>query len=209
MPPTFDQFALARQGKEVIKLMDFLYTCINLIKDKRVLPELQYLIRQYEIGRIDPLLSRVVNKISRKRRTIKELHLSSQIGDYNVDYVVLDIGSEVNVMTKQTWALMGKPRLIYSPIRIIMGNQQVVSPFGRLDNVPLDIDRVRTFEYFKVIEIIDDSCPYPMLLGIHWDFNNLTFFDLKKRRMTFEGNGLNFIETLDPDECRRYAEPIK
>jgi hypothetical protein len=91
--PTFDQSAPSRQGKEVRKLMDFLYTCIDLIKDERVMHELQHLIRQYEIGRVDPLLTRVVNQVYRKRRTSKELHLSAQIGDYDMDYVVLDLGS--------------------------------------------------------------------------------------------------------------------
>jgi hypothetical protein len=36
MPPVFDQSTLSRQGKEVSKLMDFLHTCINLIKDEKV-----------------------------------------------------------------------------------------------------------------------------------------------------------------------------
>jgi hypothetical protein len=53
-----------------------------------------------------------VNQVSRRRRTSKELHLSAQTGDYDMDYVVLDLGSEVNVMTKKTWALMVKPKLI-------------------------------------------------------------------------------------------------
>jgi hypothetical protein len=35
-----------------------------------------------------------------------------------------------------------------------------------MEHVPVDIDRVRTFAYFEVIEIVDDSFPYPMLLGI-------------------------------------------
>jgi hypothetical protein len=119
------------------------------------------------------------------------------------------LGSEVIVMTKQIWALMGKPKLIYSPIRLRMANQQAVSPFGRLEHVPMDIDGVRTFADLKVIEIIYDSYPYPTLLGIDWDFNNLTVVDLKKRRMTFEGNGLKVIEPLDPDEDRRYTKPIR
>ena len=63
-----------------------------------------------------------MNQVSRKRRTRKELHHSSHIGYYDIDYVVLDLGSEVNVMTKQTWALMGKPKLIYSPIRLRIAN---------------------------------------------------------------------------------------
>jgi hypothetical protein len=69
------------------------------------------------------MMNRVVNKVSRKRRTSKELHLSAQIGYYDMDYVVLDLGSKVNVMTKKTWALMGKPKLIYSHIKLRMANQ--------------------------------------------------------------------------------------
>jgi hypothetical protein len=144
--------------------MEFLCTCINLIKDESTVQEIQNLIRQYEIGRVDPLLNKAVHQLSKKRRTNKELHLNAQIGDYDIDYVVLDLGSEVNVMTKKTWALMGKPKLIYSPIRLRMANQQAVSPFERLEHVPVDIDGVRTFVDFEVIEIVDDSCPYPTLV---------------------------------------------
>jgi hypothetical protein len=150
-----------------------------------------------------------VNQVSRKRRTSKELHLSAQIGDYDVDYVVLDLGSKVNVMMKQTWALMGKPKLIYSPIRLRIANQQAVSPFGRLEHVPVDIDGVRTFAYFEVVDIVDDRCPYPRLLGIDWDFKNLIIIDLKKRRMAFEGDGLRVISPLDPDEGHRYTKNIR
>ena len=86
----------------------------------------------------------------------------------------------------------------------MMANQQVVSPFGRLENVPIEIDGIRTFADFKVIEIVDDSFPYPAFLGIDWVFNNSTVVDLKKRRMTFEGNGLKVITPLDPYEGCRY-----
>jgi hypothetical protein len=126
-----------------------------LIKDERVVKEIQNLIRQYELGKVCPLLNREVHQVSKKRRTNNELHLNSQIGDY----VVLVLGLEVNVMTKQTWALMGKPKLIYSPIRRRMANLQAIIPFGRLEHVLVDIDRVRTFVDFEVIEIVDDNCP--------------------------------------------------
>ena len=112
-------------------------------------------------------------------------------------------------MTKQTWALMGKIKLIYSPIRLRMANEKVLSPFGILEHVPMDIDRVRTFSYFEVIEIVDDSCPYPALLGIDWAFNKSTIVDLKKIRMTFERDGLRVITPLDPDEGQKYTEPIR
>jgi hypothetical protein len=69
-------------------------------------------------------------------------------------------------MAKKTWALMGKPKLIYSPIRLKMANQQAVNPFGRLEHVPVDIDGVRIFADLEVIKIVDDSYPYPAFLGI-------------------------------------------
>jgi hypothetical protein len=180
--------------------MEFLYTFIKLIRDESVLQELQNLIRQYDLGKIDPLLNREVHQIGKKRRNNKELHLNAQIGEYDIDYVVLDLGSEVNVMMKQTWASMGTLKLIYSPISLRMANQQAISPFGRLEHVPVDIDGVRTFSDFEVIEIVDHNFPYPALLGIDWAFNNSTVVDLKKRHMNFEKYGLRVIAPLDLDE---------
>jgi hypothetical protein len=90
-----------------------------------------------------------------------------------------------------------------------MANQQVVSPFGRLEHVPVDIDGVRTFADFEVIEIVDDNCPYLALLGIDWAFNNSMLVDLKKRHMDFERDGLRVISLLDPDEGQWYTEPIR
>ena len=50
---------------------------------------------------------------------------------------------------------------------------------GRLSNVPVDIDGVRSLADFEVIEIIDDSNPFPALLGIDWPFDNLVVIKLK------------------------------
>jgi hypothetical protein len=38
--------------------MEFLQTCVKLIQDKDAFQELQDLIKQYELGKIDPLLNR-------------------------------------------------------------------------------------------------------------------------------------------------------
>jgi hypothetical protein len=108
MPLAFDQSALIGDGKEVSKLVSFLYMFIELIKDEKAIQELQNLVRQYEIGRVDPLLNKAVHQLSKKRRKNKKLHLNAQIGEYDIDYVVLDLGSEVNVMTKQDLGTNGK-----------------------------------------------------------------------------------------------------
>ena len=71
IPQAFDQSASPREGKEVSKLMEFLYTCVKLIPDESVIQELQNLIRQYELGKIDPLLNREIHQIGKRRRTNK------------------------------------------------------------------------------------------------------------------------------------------
>ena len=95
-----------------------------------------------------------------------------------MDEVILDLGSKVNVLTKK---LMGKPKLRYSLIQLRLVNQQRVSPMRRLSNLLVDIDGVRSLGDFEVIEIIDDSNPFPALLGIDWAFDNIVVINLKKK----------------------------
>jgi hypothetical protein len=45
MPQAFDPSASPTKGKEVSKLMEFLYTCVKLIQDKGTIQELQDLIK--------------------------------------------------------------------------------------------------------------------------------------------------------------------
>ena len=78
-------------------------------------------------------------------------------------------------------------------------------PLERLLSVPIDIDGVSTLADFEVIDIIDDSNPYPALLGIEWAMENDAIINLKRRQMTFEGNGLRVIIPLDPSQGERYT----
>ena len=50
------------------------------------------------------------------------MRLSTVIGSYKMDEVVLDLGSKVNVMTKQTWEIMAKLKLAFSPIQLRLAN---------------------------------------------------------------------------------------
>jgi hypothetical protein len=114
-----------------------------------------------------------------------------------MDEVVLDLGFEVNVMMKQTWESMAKSKLAFSPIQLRLANHQRVIPLGHLTSVPVDLDGMHSLADFEVIEIIDDSTPYPTLLGIDWAFKNQAIINLKKKTMSFEGNGIQVIGPLD------------
>lgn len=45
-----------------------------------------------------------------------------QIGEYEMDQVILDLGFDVNILTKQRWERMGRLVLQWSPIKLCMAN---------------------------------------------------------------------------------------
>ena len=136
------------------------------------------------------------------------MRLDAQIGAYDMTDVILDLGSDVKVLTKQTWEHMGKPTLACSPIQLRLANQQKIVPLGRFLDLQIDIDGVSTFADFEVIEIMDDNNPYPALLGIEWAMANAVVINPKERQMVFEGKDFRVILPLDPSQGARYTEPL-
>jgi hypothetical protein len=102
---------------------------------------------------------------------------------------------------------MGEPQLGYSPIQLKLENQHRVVPIGRLKGIPVDLDGVRTMADFEVIDIVDNTSPYPSLLGLDWDFDNQAIINVKTRKMIFESGEYKVIVPLDPSEGSRYVEP--
>ena len=51
-----------------------------------------------------------------KKKTGKEMLMSIQIGDYEVNPTILDLASNINILTKQTWEKMGQLALGWSPV---------------------------------------------------------------------------------------------
>ena len=65
-----------------------------------------------------------------KKKMGREMRMNIQIGDYEVDSVILDLGSDVNILTKQTWQKMGRPTLGWSLVQMRLANQVKVQPIG-------------------------------------------------------------------------------
>lgn len=72
----------------------------------------------------------------------------------------------------------------------------------------MDIEGASTLEYFEIIEIVDHSNPYHVLLGIDWATNMNGVINLKKQKMIFEKKSLRIIIPPDPTEGSRYTEPV-
>jgi hypothetical protein len=83
-----------------------------------------------------------------------------------------------------------------------------VVSIGRLKGIIVDLDGVHTMEDFEVIDIVDNTSPYPTLLGLDWAFDNHDIINLRTRKMIFESREYRVIAPLDPLEGGRYAEPM-
>ena len=98
---------------------------------------------------------------------------------------------------------MGKPHLNWSPIQLRLANQAKVLPIGLLSNVIVDVEGLHTSANFEVINIVDDTNPYPALLGIDWAIHNQTIINLKKRVLSFEDEEMRIVSPIDPFEGQR------
>ena len=114
--------------------------------------------------------------------------MTAQIGAYEMYQVILDLGSDANVLPKQTSQCMGEPKLEWSTIQLRVANQQKIIPLGRLSKVVVNIEGVKVMENFEVIQIVDDIDPYPALLGLDWAIDMDGVINLKGKIMEFERN---------------------
>ena len=72
----------------------------------------------------------------------------------------------------------------------------------------MDIEGLRTFADFDVINIVDDTNPYPVQLGINWEIGNQTIIKFKRMILSFEDDEMRVCVPLDPLEGQRYVEPV-
>lgn len=100
-------------------LTTFLETCMKLLRDNRVVKGLEEVINSYARWGEPCIVRRMGSHTS---RTQQEMWLIVQIGNYEMDQVILDLGSDAKVLPKQMWEHIGKPPLQWSPIQLWMEN---------------------------------------------------------------------------------------
>ena len=90
---------------------------MKLLHDSKAVKGLQELITRC-VGTA-PREPCVVRKLGKHMMRIgREMRLTAQIGEYEMDQVILDLGSDVNILPKQTWERMGRLALQWSPIQL-------------------------------------------------------------------------------------------
>jgi hypothetical protein len=187
-------------------IKDFFQSCIKMLNDPSSVKILQNILEKYSGETKQKTELKNVNHLHTRRRTSREFRLNANIGDFNMGDIIVDLGSEVNVLPKATWQCMGEPTLGYSMVQLKLSNQHRVLPIGRLKGVMVDPDGVHTKADFEVIEIVDDTTPYLTLLGLDWAFKNHAIINLKSRKMTFELGYYRVIAPLGASKGKRFVE---
>jgi hypothetical protein len=90
--------------------------------------------------------------------------IETRIGDFDID-CVLDEETQVNIMTKRTWEILGKPVMSPSLGGIGLFRGKLINLCGRLTQISMSTHGNLTEEYFEVVKFIESSAPFAMLLG--------------------------------------------
>jgi hypothetical protein len=103
---------------------------VKLLNDPASVKILQNILEICSIETEGKLEQKNFNHLHTRRIKNREFRLNANIEDFNMGDIILDLGSEVNVLPKKTWKCMGEPTLGYLPIQLKLANQHRVLPIG-------------------------------------------------------------------------------
>ena len=63
-------------------------------------------------------LERRVNHVGKILKTGRGLRITTQIRYYGMNYIIMEFGSDFNIMTRKKGKNMGKLRLVWSPVQL-------------------------------------------------------------------------------------------
>jgi len=95
----------------------FLLTYMKSLRNQKYVEGLQELINSCASKEVPQSeMSALSNPHWHKKKNGKEMRLTAHIREYDMDQVILDLGSNANVLPKHTLELIGKPKLPWSLI---------------------------------------------------------------------------------------------
>jgi hypothetical protein len=93
--------------------------------------------------------------------------ISTRIEDFDID-CVLDEETQVNIMTEETWEILGEHVVVPSLGRIGLFKGKMITLCGKVTNRPIIFHGTLTEEEFEVIKFVENNTPFPLLLGNTW-----------------------------------------
>ena len=121
--------------------------------------------------------------LNKKDKSDADPLIDLEIEGYNVRQVVLDFGSQVNIMTRDTWEQLGRPHLNELGIYLKLADQGLIEPTGVQRNVDTMIKGISTKIDFKIINPKEGSSSFPALVGRPWGRKMKSSISLEKERI--------------------------
>ena len=112
-----------------------------------------------------PRISKNIAYMSNNTQNDFDPQVDLQINEFLIPKVVLDFGSQVNILTKYTWEKIGRPQLVKFDYYHKLANQGLIEPLGLCRNVETTIMGISVRIDFKVIERREGSKSYPTLVS--------------------------------------------
>jgi hypothetical protein len=111
MPSLLDHTNKMQPMGPVSTVKGFLQSCVKVLNGPSFVKLFQNILERCDIETEGKLEQKIVNHLHTRRRTSREFKLNANIEDFNMGYIILDLGSEVNLLPKKTWKWMGEPTL--------------------------------------------------------------------------------------------------
>ena len=146
--------------------------------------------------------------LNQKDKSDAEPLVDLEIEGYHFWQVVLDFGSQVNIMTQDTWEQLGRPWLYESGIYLKLADQGLIEPIGVWENVDTTIKGISTKVNFEIIDPREGSSAFPALVGRPWGRKMKALISLDKERIKLKGNGQKVIVPIHPSQGEPWIEPI-
>ena len=89
-----------------------------------------------------------------------------EVEGFYIKRVVLDYGSQANIMTRSTWEKKGRPSLVESNIYLKLADQGLIESIGVWKNVKTSIMGINTTIEFKIIDPQEGSKYFHALVGL-------------------------------------------
>ena len=146
--------------------------------------------------------------LNQKEKSDADPLVDLEIEGYHVRQVVLDFGSQVNIMTRDTWEQLGRHRLYDLGIYLKLADQGLIEPIGVWKNVDMTIKGISTKVDFEIIEPKEGSSSFPTLVGRPCGRKMKASISLDKERIKLKGNGQKVIVPIHPSQGEPWTEPI-
>ena len=98
-----------------------------------------------------PKITKNIAYMSNNTQNDFDPQVDLQINEFLIPRVVLDFGSQVNILKKSIWEKLGRPQLVKSNYYLKLANQGLTEPLGLCRNIETTIMGISIKIDFKVI----------------------------------------------------------